>query len=300
LYFSLNIEVTGSHVPHKSPDRTLATSMPDADRAVNRHLPDLSCGNEPPAVLTSSPRFDTSSVVHLRSTLRSIPDQIEFGLFLSRSPPRLLNAAAVGGLEPPPVQRLRGVYPHLLCSIAAPRGFHPLCVPSWHTLVGMERIALQQEPGETVGQGLQGNADAANPFCQGGAGEDNLITGGDLPQPVKREMIQVFGCYHPSQQTHRRHAAVYHGGRDWCGSDGHAASARILWTDMAMDEELGRFNVQLLGDVFANLDQLPAALAAGARFRSVPVFDAAGGRAKAGDRHVGAWVLRLSRRFPRL
>ena len=142
LCFSLNIEVTGSHVPHKSPDRTLATSMPDADRAVNRHLPDLSCGNETPAVLTSSPRFDTSSVVHLRSTLRPIPDQIEFGLFLSRSPPRLLNAAAVGGLKPPPVRRLRGTYPHLLCSIAARRNFTP-CAPSWHTLIGMQGIALQ-------------------------------------------------------------------------------------------------------------------------------------------------------------
>jgi hypothetical protein len=133
LCFSLNIEVTGSHVPHKSPDRTLATSMPDADRAVNRHLPDLSCGNETPAVLTSSPRFDTSSVVHLRSTLRPIPDPIEFGLFLSRSPPRLLNIAAAGGLKPPPVRRLRGTYPHLLCSMAALKDFHLLCAPSWHT-----------------------------------------------------------------------------------------------------------------------------------------------------------------------
>ena len=142
LCFSLSIGVTGSHVPHKSPDRTLATSMPDADRAVNRHLPDLSCGNETSAVLTSSPRFDTSSVVHLRSTLRPIPDQIEFGLFLSRSPQRLLNDAAVGGLKPPPVRRLRGTYPHLLCSIAARRNFTP-CAPSWHTLIGMQGIALQ-------------------------------------------------------------------------------------------------------------------------------------------------------------
>ena len=138
LYFSLNIGVTGSHVPHKSPVRTLATSMPDADRAVDRHLPDLSCSNGIPAVLTSSTRFDTSSVVHLRSTLRFIPDQIEFGLFLSRSPPRLLNAAAVGGLKPPPVRRLRGAFPHLLCSIAALRDFHPLCVPSWHTLIAVK------------------------------------------------------------------------------------------------------------------------------------------------------------------
>lgn len=63
MCFSLNIEVTGSHVPHKSPDRTLATSILDADRAVNRHLPDLSCGNEPPAVLTSPPRKEKDKAI---------------------------------------------------------------------------------------------------------------------------------------------------------------------------------------------------------------------------------------------
>ena len=163
MCFSLDIEVTGSHVPHKSPDRTLATSMPDADRAVNRHLPDLSCGNETPAVLTSSPRFDTSSVVHLRSTLRPIPDQIEFGLFLSRSPPRLLNAAAEGGLKPPPVRRLRGTYPHLSCSIAALKDFHLLCAPSWHTLIGVQGVALQKMPSQTIHQGLKGHSQPPNP-----------------------------------------------------------------------------------------------------------------------------------------
>ena len=111
-------------------------------RSHSRHLPDLSYSNETPAVLTSSPRFDTSSVVHFHSTLRSIPDQIESGLFLACSLPRLLNAAAVGGLKPPPVRRLRGTYPHLLCSIAARGNFAP-CAPSWHTFIGVQHTTLQ-------------------------------------------------------------------------------------------------------------------------------------------------------------
>jgi hypothetical protein len=41
-----------------------------------------------------------------------------------------------------------------------------------------------------------------------------------------------------------------------------------------MDEELGGFDIQLFADVFTDLDQLTAALAAGAGFRFVPVFDA--------------------------
>ena len=220
MCFSLNIEVTGSHVPHKSPDRTLATSMPDADRAVNRHLPDLSCGNETPAVLTSSPRFDTSSVVHLRSTLRPIPDQIEFGLFLSRSPPCLLNAAAVGGLKPPPVRRLRGTYPHLLCSIAALKDFHLLCAPSWHTLIGVERTPFQQQLNQPIHQGLQRYPGTAYPFRQGGASQHDAVTGGDLLQAVKRKMIQVFTDQHPSQQTHSRHATVDNGRGNRRGGDG--------------------------------------------------------------------------------
>ena len=37
-------------------------------------------------------------------------------LFPTRSPRHLLNAAAVGGLQPPPVRRLRGARPHPLYS----------------------------------------------------------------------------------------------------------------------------------------------------------------------------------------
>ncbi|WP_218138752.1 hypothetical protein, partial [Nitrosomonas sp. Nm58] len=66
--------------------------------------------------------------------------QIESGLFLARSLPRLLNAAAVGGLKPPPVRRPRGTYPHLLCSIAARGNFTP-CAPSWHTFIGVQAYA---------------------------------------------------------------------------------------------------------------------------------------------------------------
>ena len=57
LRFSLGIEATGSHVPHKSPDHVLATFMPDAIRSVSRSLPNSSQGNDYPSVSTSSTRF---------------------------------------------------------------------------------------------------------------------------------------------------------------------------------------------------------------------------------------------------
>ena len=43
---------------------------------------------------------------------------------------------------------------------------------------------------------------------------------------------------------------------------------------MAVDEKLGRLDVQLFADVFADFDQVFTALAAMTRFRLVAVFDA--------------------------
>jgi hypothetical protein len=88
--------------------------------------------------------FDTSLAVHLRSSLRLSPDRVSPDLFPTRSPPRLLSAAAVGGLEPAPARRLRGTCPHLSCSMAA-RKNSSFLAPSWHTIVGIsdsDRLSL--------------------------------------------------------------------------------------------------------------------------------------------------------------
>jgi hypothetical protein len=64
--------------------------------------------------------FDPSSAVHLRSSSWSIPDALQGAPCPRRSPPGLLTRAARGGLKPGPAARLRGAYPHQLCSIAPP------------------------------------------------------------------------------------------------------------------------------------------------------------------------------------
>src|SRR5215475_4176378 len=46
------------------------------------------------------------------------PDPVVPGLFLPCSLPRLLSAAAGGGLEPSPARRFRGASPHRLLSYA--------------------------------------------------------------------------------------------------------------------------------------------------------------------------------------
>ncbi len=57
LDFSLCIEATGSHVPHKSLDHAHATFMPDAAQPVSRHLLDLIPRPLASSVLTSFLRF---------------------------------------------------------------------------------------------------------------------------------------------------------------------------------------------------------------------------------------------------
>ena len=100
--------------------------MPDADRAVSRLPPALSRSRDLAPVSTSSKElFDTSSAVHLRSTPQSIPDRVIARPFPTCLPPRLLNAAAVGGLKPPPARRLRGGHPPSLVQHGCTEGLRP-------------------------------------------------------------------------------------------------------------------------------------------------------------------------------
>jgi len=87
-------------------------------------------------------------------------------------------------------------------------------------------------------------------------------------------MIQVFADHDPGQQTHRCHAAIDNSGRNRCCGDGFAGTAGILRTDVTMHEKLGGLDIQLFGDVFANLDQVLAAPTALAGFRFMEMLNA--------------------------
>jgi len=59
--------------------------------------------------------------VCFRSSPQYSPDIFVDAFFLGRSLPRLLNAAAPGGLKPAPVSRLREAFSHLQYSITSLR-----------------------------------------------------------------------------------------------------------------------------------------------------------------------------------
>jgi len=121
--------------------------------------------------------------------------------------------------------------------------------------VGMQARSFAQQLGEPVGQRLKGNADAPDALCQGRAGQRHILARRDLLDPVQRQVVEVFARSYPGQQAHGSHAAVDHRWRDRRGSNGLAGAAGLLWTDMAMHEEARRFHIQLLADLFADLDQ---------------------------------------------
>ncbi len=119
LGFSLNIGTTGSQVPRRSQVQSHAISMPDAAQTVSRCPLRLSWNPESTPVLTSSYEFrhliEWFAFAHLSEPYLPRSYAVTFP---KRSPPRLFTDAALGGLKPAPACRLRGTYPHLLCSYA--------------------------------------------------------------------------------------------------------------------------------------------------------------------------------------
>ena len=82
--------------------------MPDTAWPISRHPPGSSQAvSSSPVSMSSKADFDTSSVDRLRSPSWSTPAALTARLFPRRSPPRLLTAAARGGLRPPPAGRPR-------------------------------------------------------------------------------------------------------------------------------------------------------------------------------------------------
>lgn len=155
-------------------------------------------------------------------------------------------------------------------------GLAPAGVELLHRgLVGVEDGSQALQLGQPVGQGLQGDPQSPDPVRQGGQGQRDVLAGGDLRQPVQRQVVEEFTDEHPRQQAGGRHAAVDDGGRDRRGDDGFAGAAGVLRVDVAVDGELGGLDIQLLGDVLADLDQIDAAAApALAGFGFVDVHDA--------------------------
>ena len=155
-------------------------------------------------------------------------------------------------------------------------GLAPAGVELLHRgLVGVEDGAQALQLGQPARQRFQGDPQPPDPVRQGGQGQRDVLAGGDLRQAVQRQVVEELANQHPHQQAGGSHAAVDDGGRDRRGDDGLAGAAGVLRVDVAVDGELGGLDVQLLGDVLADLDQIDAAAApAAAALRRVDMHDA--------------------------
>jgi hypothetical protein len=123
----------------------------------------------------------------------------------------------------------------------------------------MQAITLPEQLDQPVRQRLQGRVDASDPLRQRGAGQRHALVGGDLFDPVKGQVIEVFAGRHPSQQANGGRAASITAG-------GIGAAVTV--------SEGRRAYFQLRADFLADLDQVGAALAALAGRRLMAVRDA--------------------------
>ena len=98
---------TGSHVPHESPDHARATSTPDTTWPIDRHPPGSSQGRKDSLVSMPPHSFRRFLSGSLSLAFVILTCRTHGATFPRRSPPRLLTAAARGGLRPPPAQRPR-------------------------------------------------------------------------------------------------------------------------------------------------------------------------------------------------
>ena len=107
-----------SRSTRKQPDQTRVASMPDTAWPVNGHPPDSSRDHEDVPVLMPSKKIST---LHQRFACARLSDPYlnhRMVLFPHCSPRQSSANAAVGGLEPSPVGRLRRAYLHLPRSTA--------------------------------------------------------------------------------------------------------------------------------------------------------------------------------------
>ena len=105
-------------------------------------------------------------------------------------------------------------------------------------------------------------------------------------------MIEEFADHYPGEQSRGSQSAIDDGGRNRGGTDCFTGPASVLRTDMAMDEEAGRFDIKLFADVFTDLDEILAALATGAQIRFMAMFNA--------QQMVGEWLTTGTHAFHRL
>ncbi len=188
--------------------------------------------------------------------------------------PRMLTAAAGLIVEHHDARRPLQVIAAVSPQISAPGLAAARIELLDRRFIGMQNLALFEQQRQSIHQGLQRHAQLTDPLRQRRAGDRHALARADLLDPIQRQMIQVFLDQDPRMQAGSGQSTIDERGGDRGRADGFAVTAGILRANMAMNEEAGRLDIQLLADVFADLDQIAPALSAGTRGRLVPVFDA--------------------------
>ena len=143
-------------------------------------------------------------------------------LFLQRSPPRLLTAAAWGSLEPAPAGRLRGAFPHLLCNFVAQLHlqFRNLGLPGGKRNTAGKVTEIHKRVGVKCLMWFQ-NQSPPTTHSRGHDPGSRWTRTANLATPFP--FISCIGLESPcgmgTEETGLTPSGPYRGGpQDWCGS----------------------------------------------------------------------------------
>jgi hypothetical protein len=135
--------------------------------------------------------------------------------------------------------------------------------------IGVQYLGREQPGTQRIDQGLQAQADMAQPFRQRAARQGDVVTGEDRFLTLQRQVVGVLLDGDLGQQARRGAAAVDERRGDRLGHDGLAVRAGQLRVLVTAHEEHRRLDVQLLAGVGADGRQRGAAGGAVALFRGV-------------------------------
>jgi hypothetical protein len=130
-------------------------------------------------------------------------------------------------------------------------------------IVSKEGWSGAHQLADMVGQGFQQRRGTAHPIGQRGTMQIDLVPGIDLGLTVKWQVIAIFADQHMSQKT-RAGTSARNRARGQLGlSESLAAGAGHAGPHNPLHNEVARDIFQLFGDIFAELLERTAAIAAG-------------------------------------
>ena len=130
-------------------------------------------------------------------------------------------------------------------------------------VVGKNRLGRQDMTSDGIGEGFQQGGGLADPVGQGRAVEVEPLSVEDLPPAIQAKMIGVFADQNARRETRAGAAPLARARGQWGLNEAFSAGAGQPGPDDAVHDEAAGDVFQVLGHIFADPAQVPAAIGTG-------------------------------------